>query len=144
MTYFVRRRLRNTSITLIALAVVWAMVRLQQRTLGSPAFATGYILLCAVLFLAAYNIRKKLPFLPLGSSAAWLQWHLYVGMGSAGLFALHAGATVDEVKQQQGAAVDGRRQPPGTGADGAADRVDTERMELLHNGQAARDDRGMR
>ena len=38
-------------------------------------------------------MRKKLPFLPLGSSTAWLQWHLYVGLGSVGLFALHAGAT---------------------------------------------------
>jgi hypothetical protein len=93
MTYFLRRRVRNTTITLLALAIVWMVVRLQERTLGSPTFTTGYLLLSAVLFLAAYNIRKKLPFLPLGSSAAWLQWHLYVGMGSAGLFALHAGAT---------------------------------------------------
>jgi hypothetical protein len=44
-----------------------------------------------VLFLALYNVRKKLPLLPLGSSSAWLQWHLYVGIGSIGLFALHAG-----------------------------------------------------
>jgi hypothetical protein len=28
---------------------------------------------------------------PFGSSAAWLQWHIYVGLGSIGLFALHAG-----------------------------------------------------
>ena len=76
---------------LIALAIVWIVVRLQELTLGSPTFATGYLLLAAVLFLALYNIRKKLPFLPLSSSASWLQWHLYVGMGSAGLFAFHAG-----------------------------------------------------
>lgn len=91
MTYFVRRRVRNTSILLIALSIVWVVVRLQERTLGSPTFTTGYLLFAAVLFLALYNVRKKLPFLPLGSSTAWLQWHLYVGMGSAGLFALHAG-----------------------------------------------------
>jgi hypothetical protein len=91
MKYFVRRRFRNTSIMLVGLAIVSFVVRLQERTLGSPAFTTGYLMLAAVLFLALYNIRKKLPFLPLGSSAAWLQWHLYVGMGSAGLFALHAG-----------------------------------------------------
>jgi hypothetical protein len=91
MTYFLRRRVGNASIMLIALAVVWAIVRLQQRTLGSPAFTTGYLLLGVILFLALYNVRKKLPFLPLGSSATWLQWHLYAGMGSAGLFAMHAG-----------------------------------------------------
>jgi hypothetical protein len=93
MTSFLRRRLRNSSITLLALAMVWMVVRLQERALGWPAFTTGYMLLAAVLFLALYNIRKKLPFLPLGSSASWLQWHLYVGIGTAGLFALHAGPT---------------------------------------------------
>jgi hypothetical protein len=93
MTYFARRRFRNARNMLIALAIVSIIVRLQERTLGMPTFTTGYLLLAAVLFLAAYNIRKKLPFLPLGSSAAWLQWHLYAGMGSAGLFAMHAGLT---------------------------------------------------
>lgn len=91
MKYFARRRVRNTSIMLIALVIAWIVVRLQERTLGSPAFTTGYLLLAAVLFLALYNVRKKLPFLPLGNSASWLQWHLYVGIGSAGLLALHAG-----------------------------------------------------
>jgi hypothetical protein len=43
------------------------------------------------VFLALYNARKKVPFLPLGSSSTWLQWHLYVGIGSVGVFALHAG-----------------------------------------------------
>jgi hypothetical protein len=50
------------------------------------------LLLGAVLFLALYNVRKKLPFLPLGSSTAWLQWHLYVGMGTVAVFAMHVGA----------------------------------------------------
>lgn len=63
-----------------------------ERSLGSSAFATGYLLLGAVLFLALYNVQKKLPFLPLGSSATWLQWHLYVGMGTVAVFVLHAGA----------------------------------------------------
>jgi hypothetical protein len=94
MTYFRHRRIRNASIMLIALLIVWAVVRLQQGTLDSPAFTTGYLLIGVILFLALYNIRKKLPFLPLGSSAKWLQWHLYVGMGSAALFAMHAGLTL--------------------------------------------------
>lgn len=91
MRYFLHRRLRNASITLAALTLLWWWVRAEQRTLESTAFSTGYLLFGAVGFLALYNIRKKLPFLPLGSSAAWLQWHLYVGMGSTGVFALHAG-----------------------------------------------------
>jgi hypothetical protein len=48
------------------------------------------LLLAAIFFLALYHVRKKLPALPLGSSAAWMQWHIYVGVGTVGVFALHA------------------------------------------------------
>lgn len=79
---------------LLALVAVWAWVNSRQSALLDTAFATGYLMLAAVGFLALYNVRKKLPFLPLGSSTAWLQWHLYVGMGSVGMFAMHAGAGI--------------------------------------------------
>ncbi len=91
MGHFTRRRIRNFGLTAMAIAAVWLWTRVLDRGLGSSAFATGYLMLSAVLFLALYNVRKKLPFLPLGNSAVWLQWHLYVGFGSLGLFALHAG-----------------------------------------------------
>ncbi len=91
MSYFNRRRICNASVMALALASAWWWVRAQERSLGSSAFATGYLLLAAVLFLALYNVRKKLPFLPLGSAVAWLQAHLYVGMGTIGVFALHVG-----------------------------------------------------
>ncbi|MEX0611240.1 MAG: hypothetical protein WD738_06575 [Pirellulales bacterium] len=87
------RRIRNSILLLLVIAGIALWVRAQGRTLNSSAFTTGYLLLAAVLFLALYNVRKKLPFLPLGSSAAWLQWHLYVGMGTVGIFALHLGPT---------------------------------------------------
>lgn len=91
MQKFALRRIRNSGITMIVVALVWLWVRARERGLSPTSFATGYLMLAAVLFLAAYNIRKKLPFLPVGSSTAWLQWHLYVGIGSVGVFALHAG-----------------------------------------------------
>jgi len=91
MKSFAQRRIRNGGLTMIVIALVWLWVRMRQRNLAPTSFATGYIMLAAVLFLAAYNARKKLPFLPLGSSAAWLQWHLYVGAGSLAVFMLHAG-----------------------------------------------------
>ena len=67
-------------------AVEW---RLEKRLITS-SFTTGYLLIAAVLFLALYNVRKKLPFLPIGKSATWLQWHIYVGVASIGVFVLHA------------------------------------------------------
>jgi hypothetical protein len=78
---------------LVILTGVWLLARAQERSLGSSAFTTGYLLLVVIAFLALYNIRKKLPFLPLGSSTSWLQAHLYVGLGSVGLFAIHIGPT---------------------------------------------------
>ena len=42
-----------------------------------------------MLFLALYNVRKKLPFLPLGSSESWLQLHIWIGYFSIVLFAIH-------------------------------------------------------
>jgi hypothetical protein len=91
MPYFTRRRIRNGGATMIVVALVWLWVRWRERELQPTSFATGYLMLAAIVFLAFYNVRKKLPFLPLGSSTAWLQWHLYVGIGSFAVFALHAG-----------------------------------------------------
>jgi hypothetical protein len=89
-----RRRIRNLAIMLLMLALVWLWARATERSLQLASFRTGYLLFSAVVFLALYNVRKKLPFLPLGSSTAWMQWHLYVGMGTLGLFAMHAGLEI--------------------------------------------------
>src|SRR5262245_61309716 len=91
MVNFMRRRFRNFGLTAMAVAAVWLWTRAQERGLGTSAFTTGYLLLATVLFLALYNVRKKLPFLPVGSSAGWLQGHIYAAVGSIGLFGLHAG-----------------------------------------------------
>jgi hypothetical protein len=71
---------------------LWVWIRAKQQSLQPTAFTTGYLLFAAIGFLTLYNLRKRSPFLKLGSSAAWLQWHLYVGMGTIGIFALHVGS----------------------------------------------------
>lgn len=91
MGYFQRRRVRNVGLTAIGVGAVWLWALAIERRLESSAFVTGYLMLGVVIFLACYNVRKKLPFLPLGSAAGWLQTHLYAGIGSLGLFALHTG-----------------------------------------------------
>lgn len=62
-----------------------------DASLARGAYATGYALWAAVLLLAAYGLRKKLPGLPIGASRRWLRWHLVVAVASAGLFGWHAG-----------------------------------------------------
>jgi hypothetical protein len=91
MSFFTRRRLVNSLATLVALAgVAWWAQRLDDR-LQASSFFTGWLLLAALVFLAAFQVRKKIPAPPLGSAATWMQLHIYVGLATACLFALHAG-----------------------------------------------------
>src|SRR5689334_10060271 len=86
---FAHRRVRNSLLLVLVLAIITAWWRFEVLTLRPHAFMSGGLLLGAVGFLALYNIRKRLTFLPLGTSAAWLQIHLYVGLGAMWLFLLH-------------------------------------------------------
>jgi hypothetical protein len=52
-------------------------------------FVSGWLLFAFMLVLTVYNGRKKLPFLPLGSSEAWLQLHIYLGLLTVVLFGVH-------------------------------------------------------
>lgn len=89
MNSFASRRLRNCAITLCAaLAVVW-YVWWSEARLERPAFATGYLLLVCIGFLALYNTRKKLPVLAWTTSAGWLQAHIYIALFSAIVFGTH-------------------------------------------------------
>jgi len=86
--YASRRIVNATASGLIAvLLITWHL--LSRRTLGSTSFTSGWILFGVIAFLAAYNLRKALPFLPLGKSSTWLQLHIYGGLLSAVIFAIH-------------------------------------------------------
>lgn len=89
MRFFTRRRTINAAVTLAFLAVAWWWTRQLESRLVSPSFFTGWLLLVALALLASFTLRKKLPAPPLGSSAAWLQGHIYTGLATAGLFLLH-------------------------------------------------------
>jgi hypothetical protein len=89
--FFARRRLGGLVLLLAACAVLaWSHDRLAPA-LRNLAYLTGWLLLAVMLFLTFYNARKKLPFLPLGSSRAWLQLHAYAGWFSVAVFAAHIG-----------------------------------------------------
>jgi len=53
------------------------------------AYLSGWTLFAVILLLTFYNARKKLPFLPLLSSEAWLQFHIYAGLLTGVLFLVH-------------------------------------------------------
>lgn len=60
----------------------------------APAFPrlvyySGWALFLVMLVLTLYNGRKKLPFLPLGTSEGWLQFHIYAGFLTVALFLVH-------------------------------------------------------
>lgn len=44
-----------------------------------------------MLFLTFFNLRKKVPFLRLGSTRLWLQLHVYLGIISGAFFLAHNG-----------------------------------------------------
>jgi hypothetical protein len=88
---FTTRRLRNGFLALLVLLVLTVGVGLLDLALRDTSFLTGWLLVGAFAVLAAYNLRKKLPMLPLLRSATWLQFHVYLGLVTAGLFVLHTG-----------------------------------------------------
>jgi hypothetical protein len=89
MRFFVRRRMMGVAAMLSALVIVWLRTEQLRNRLESPSFFTGWLLVGALAFLALFQLRKKLPAPPLGSAATWLQVHIYVGLATAGLYALH-------------------------------------------------------
>lgn len=87
---FVNRRIRYSIITLVLLALLAVVVYAQNQTLRHSSFTTGYLLMGCILFLAAFNLRKKLPVLPvLGSATFWMQLHIYVGLATFAIFGFH-------------------------------------------------------
>jgi hypothetical protein len=88
--FFTRRLIGTALLVAASLGLILAWHRFVPL-LRNLAYLSGWCLLAVMLFLTAYNGRKKLPFLPLGSSRTWLQLHAYVGWFSAVLFFAHVG-----------------------------------------------------
>ena len=77
--------------TLICVLLVFVIVQM-NRNLQHASYFSGYILFGSIIFLTAFNLRKKLTFLPsIGSAATWLQIHIYVGWSTFLVFAFHVG-----------------------------------------------------
>ena len=80
MSGFVRRRLLWGSLLLAAtIAIVSVYVAWAGATTRS-AYLSGWLLFGLMLILTGYNWIKKIPYLPLGRSEVWLEFHLYAGL----------------------------------------------------------------
>ena len=86
---FAGRRLRNVAIFVAVLLLAWAVHAVVEVSLRGTPLWSGALLVLIVLALALFNARKKLPFLPLGTAAAWMQFHAYAGVLSVIVFAVH-------------------------------------------------------
>lgn len=88
--------------TLVLLVLLVTFLNMQSASLRNSSWATGYVLMACLFFLAAYNLRKKLPFLPrLGTSRMWMQCHIYVALTSIGIFVGHIGLRIPDGSFEQ-------------------------------------------
>lgn len=86
---FATRALRNTAILVILTVALLILNWAYDLSLRDSSFLSGWLLLVGVGLLTAYNLRKKLPIVPLLSVSAWLQLHIYLGWLTIFLFLLH-------------------------------------------------------
>jgi hypothetical protein len=88
MKHYRRQFIFGLSALIVAtVAALW--LNAKYNALPNYAFLTGWALLVGMFVLTIYNVRKKLPFLPLGKSETWLQIHIYLGFFTTLLFLIH-------------------------------------------------------
>lgn len=91
---FRARRQIGFFVTIVALAIAASIVWIQESRLAHTSFFTGITLLGTILFLVLLGVRRRLPVLALGSVSNWTQIHLYAGLFSIGIYALHVPALI--------------------------------------------------
>jgi len=85
---FAARRWRSGVVLVLTTLLVAGGHAAYATTLGHESFLSGWVLFVLVILLAAYNLRRKMPFLPVGSSALWLNVHVFIGFLSLVVFVL--------------------------------------------------------
>ncbi|MGD8842660.1 MAG: hypothetical protein PVJ83_04210 [Gammaproteobacteria bacterium] len=88
---FARRRLVNVLWLLLACGLLVMAKAAGDNGLYATEFFTGWTLFACIIGLTALNLRKKLPFLPVGRASLWLQLHIYTGFFALVAYWLHAG-----------------------------------------------------
>lgn len=89
VTGLTRRRVRNVAILAVAAIVLAGGAHLAETTLHDTRFVTGWVLLSLIVGLALFDLRKRLPVLPLGNASTWQQVHIYGGWFAVAVFLAH-------------------------------------------------------
>ena len=94
----------------VSVVALWALVvsvgyAVSNVGLLPTSWYSGAILLAVILALTVLNVRKKLLSLPLGEVTRWLQIHIYLGLFSMVVFALHVGVRIPNGMLEVGLAV---------------------------------------
>src|SRR4051794_34515716 len=84
---------KRSGVVFLLLALLAAALFLTHSVYGPVlpriVYIYGWLLFLLILILSLYNARKKLAFLPLGTSEGWMQFHIYAGLFTVLLFAFH-------------------------------------------------------
>jgi hypothetical protein len=91
MSSFRLRWMVGCGLVVLATALFWIFDQALVNSLKPAPLVSGAALLALIVVLACFNARKKLPFLPLASASAWLQFHIYAGLFAVALFSIHCG-----------------------------------------------------
>jgi len=91
LSHFSRRRRRGAAIVAVLTLLAWGIIEVLDASLRSSRFFSGWLLLSLVVALGLFNVRKKIPFLPLGNATAWMEFHAYAGIFSILIFFAHIG-----------------------------------------------------
>jgi hypothetical protein len=83
-----QRAIGTTLLLLLSGGVLW-LHRQYAGKMPHLSYLSGWVLLAVILLLTFYNGRKRLSFLPLLTSEQWLQFHIYAGLLTGVLFAVH-------------------------------------------------------
>jgi len=87
---FAGRRKKYALITIAVMLLMAGVVWLLHSRLLNSSFFTGYVFIGSLFFLAGLNLRKRFSFLPkIGTASFWMQLHIYVGLSTFAMFAMH-------------------------------------------------------
>lgn len=86
---FVRRRVQNTLVTVVLLALCFLWLEIVALSLNVQQYYSGWLLVVLFVLMLGFYLKKKFSSLRIGSSAKWAQFHYYSGILLFAVFLKH-------------------------------------------------------